>query len=240
MRIISKFHDYYDAAQAEGQDLTRPFIRTTLTFPQSKNASGVPVALQTFAAFGRDFCPGSFELNKRKGYLRIHIQFGLVLFAGKLYPYALLNRQRSATFSFDEPAYFYSFEALAVALEELACDLTKRDPRAFSWSRPGRLNIEEFFKLTASAWSQRDALEEGLAIASYSLEGDLVQAGSRLSPLQFYKALNAWQAFQELSMFFGNLAAPERIPVIIEEKYRIAQHGFDRWSFRKAPEKMGR
>jgi hypothetical protein len=39
-------------------------------------------------------------------------------------------------------------------------------------------------------------------------------------------------------MFLGAIAAPEnKPPVEIEDKYRIAQHGFDRYSFRKAPTK---
>ena len=59
-----------------------------------------------------------------------------------------------------------------------------------------------------------------------------------LQTLDFAKVLGPWEAFQELDMFFARLAAPESAPpVVIEDKYRIAQRGFDRFSFRKAPSK---
>lgn len=58
--------------------------------------------------------------------------------------------------------------------------------------------------------------------------------------LQHYKFPKYWDphtCMQELSMFIGNMAAPDRVPVVIEDKYRIEQHGFDAKSFRKQPTK---
>ncbi len=36
-------------------------------------------------------------------------------------------------------------------------------------------------------------------------------------------------------MFLGNIAAPDRVPITVADKDRIAKHGFDKWSFRKMP-----
>jgi len=37
-------------------------------------------------------------------------------------------------------------------------------------------------------------------------------------------------------MFMGGvLGSPEKEIVQIEDKYKITQHGFDKWSFRKEP-----
>ena len=36
----------------------------------------------------------------------------------------------------------------------------------------------------------------------------------------------------------GVLGNKEKEIVQVEDKYKIAQHGFDKWSFRKEPEKM--
>ncbi len=58
-----------------------------------------------------------------------------------------------------------------------------------------------------------------------------------LKEYQFYKVFDAFQAFQEVSMFIGGvLGNKEKDIVVVEDKYKIAQHGFDKWSFRKEPE----
>lgn len=59
-----------------------------------------------------------------------------------------------------------------------------------------------------------------------------------LKELQFTKVFDAFTAFQEISMFLGGvLGAGEKEIVEIEDKYKIGQHGFDKWSFRKEPTK---
>jgi hypothetical protein len=59
-----------------------------------------------------------------------------------------------------------------------------------------------------------------------------------LKEYQFYKVFDAVQAFQEIGMFLGGvLGNKEKEIVNVEDKYKITQHGFDKWSFRKEPEK---
>jgi len=58
-----------------------------------------------------------------------------------------------------------------------------------------------------------------------------------LKEWEFYKVVNTFQAFQEISMFMGGvLGSGEKEIIVVEDKYKIAQHGFDKWSFRKMPE----
>jgi len=58
-----------------------------------------------------------------------------------------------------------------------------------------------------------------------------------LKEYQFYKVFNAVQAFQEISMFLGGvLGNREKEIVNVADKYKITQHGFDKWSFRKEPQ----
>jgi hypothetical protein len=58
-----------------------------------------------------------------------------------------------------------------------------------------------------------------------------------LKEYEFYKVFNSVQAFQEISMFLGGvLGNKEKEIVNVEDKYKITQHGFDKWSFRKEPE----
>jgi hypothetical protein len=59
-----------------------------------------------------------------------------------------------------------------------------------------------------------------------------------LKEYQFYKVFDAVQAFQEISMFLGGvLGNKEKEIVNVADKYKITQHGFDKWSFRKEPQK---
>jgi len=57
-----------------------------------------------------------------------------------------------------------------------------------------------------------------------------------LKDYQFYKVFDAFQAFQEIQMFLGGvLGRGEKEIIEVADKYKIAQHGFDKWSFRKEP-----
>jgi hypothetical protein len=59
-----------------------------------------------------------------------------------------------------------------------------------------------------------------------------------LKDYEFYKVFDTFQAFQEVSMFMGGvLGNKEKEIVVVADKYKIEQHGFDyKWSFRKEPQ----
>ena len=58
-----------------------------------------------------------------------------------------------------------------------------------------------------------------------------------LKDYEFYKVFDSFQAFQEVSMFMGGvLGKGEKEIIEVADKYKIGQHGFDKWSFRKEPE----
>ena len=59
-----------------------------------------------------------------------------------------------------------------------------------------------------------------------------------LKEYEFYKVVDAFAAFQEISMFIGGvLGIGEKEMIEVEDKYKIGQHGFDKWSFRREPSK---
>lgn len=58
-----------------------------------------------------------------------------------------------------------------------------------------------------------------------------------LADYQFYKVFDSFHTFQEISMFMGGvLGKGEKDIVEVADKYKIEQHGFDKWSFRKEKE----
>ena len=55
---------------------------------------------------------------------------------------------------------------------------------------------------------------------------------------EFYKVFDSFTAFQEIQMFMGGvLGSGEKEIVEVADKYKIGQHGFDKWSFRREPDK---
>lgn len=67
---------------------------------------------------------------------------------------------------------------------------------------------------------------------------DMMIINPILKKWEFYKVVDAFTAFQEISMFLGGvLGIGEKEIIEIEDKYKIKQHGFDKWSFRREPEK---
>jgi len=59
-----------------------------------------------------------------------------------------------------------------------------------------------------------------------------------LKDYKFYKVVDSFTAFQEIQMYIsGVLGAGEKEIIEVDDKYKIPQHGFDKWSFRKKPTK---
>lgn len=59
-----------------------------------------------------------------------------------------------------------------------------------------------------------------------------------LKDWEFYKVVDSFTAFTELQMFIsGVLGTGEKEIVEIKDKYKIGQHGFNKWSFRREPSK---
>jgi len=56
-----------------------------------------------------------------------------------------------------------------------------------------------------------------------------------LKDYDFMRVFDPYQAFQEISMFMGNLAEPRKPIPAIDDKTMAEIKGFDKWSFRKPP-----
>lgn len=237
MRIISPFKDFYDSASQFGQDLTQVYVRKTAQMTRFDRPAEVPDELQALELFfleWRRSAPGFWESRP------FQVSVGAVLFAGKLYPFARVGPQSSLWAEPHERAVSICF-----SLDDLDKALTERGiqnrPRSWSEARAvawRRTTIESWSSLLGAAPSlalQAFCVEKRICCAVFHAENQLVAINPRLSDWQFYKKLDAWQAYQELSMFVSNLTAPDNKAVQIEDKYRVAQHGFDEWSFRKMP-----
>jgi hypothetical protein len=58
-----------------------------------------------------------------------------------------------------------------------------------------------------------------------------------LSDYEFFSVVDSFTAFQEIQMFMGGvLGMGEKEIIEVADKYKIGQHGFNKWSFRREPE----
>jgi hypothetical protein len=244
MRILSKFQDYYDSAMAQGQDRGLVYLRERQEM-HLQGLGGLPepsVELKRlFLAMARGRPHACTLENKSPGarYRKVAVNPGVLLVGGKIYPFAQALELYPKGLVSDSPKswflYSYSeYEALLAAHGQL----DKARARQLRWVVPADDGAGDWKSFFDQAGDER--LHEMATVLRVPVAGwyvGHVSVNPKLADVQFFKQLDAWQAFQEISMFLGNLAAPERNTVAIADKYRVAQHGFDEYSFRKPPSK---
>jgi hypothetical protein len=245
MDIVSPFKDYYDSALRRGQSSTLRFHRKPESFGYN-NAEDPVVVAHSFMFEG---LPASIGTSRKKG---ASIKFSpfRVAFCGKLHN-ALAAQYWDSPMVWDQedPArveYIYTTENLTRFLAETDFapdDKAKPNSPSKHWTE----SVPSVMKFLEAEPSSRHhgffvANSEAIALARPGRYRDQrIELNPCLAEVSFFKVMDPWQAFQELEMFLGGIAAPEnRPPVVIADKDRIAQHGFDKMSFRKAPTKRVR
>lgn len=231
MRIISDFHDYYDAVQATGQD-------QALIYHRKREVESVPVYPLPIVRL-------SFWRND----LVIRIQQHIVGFCGKVYPVVVLTQ--TAT---NESAICYSLGEVDSFVEDVCHKRVMEEYRAESrphWQRRGwasgsfsRIAFEKHYKECAD---KKDAFAEIFrekrcpvwvgTVLEYGWRkcaGQIVYNAS-LKDLEFFRLFDTYTAFQEIAMFLGGLAVPLKEIPEVPDKIMVGIKGFDEWSFRKPP-----
>lgn len=228
MRILSRFHDYYDRAMAHGADHSRVFVRDTIEYSGASQDSPVPEYLSKFLGLVK----GGGDHGK------VRFQAFLVAFAGKLYPgihaYVLGSGDPINGTGNTVSEFFYDQESFLAFAEQYNVNL---DRKYFMDQQTAAQRYASFFALKGSTAEAATFAEHGIAmaIATRRNHGEVL-VNPQLKAVEFFRVLDAWQAYQELDMYLGALAAPDtKPPVQVADKDRIAQHGFDRQSFRKRP-----
>lgn len=238
MKIISKFKDYYDSVSMYGVDESQIYLRKT-TILEDKNekdyiypANLCNIVKKFYNRSLNDWRISPFTLN----FCGKHYQgFKLQL---EVYP-----RTKHIC---------YTIEELEQVLQLNKVKLPK------TW-----LNSSIYFSFNrrkAEAWFDREFptsdkinLEYKTAywvIDSFSdksnkhyigVEVQVTTLHPILKDLEFYKVKSFQDTYQEINQYyFGVIGGPNENLVEIEDKYRIAAHGFDKFSFRKAPSKRGK
>lgn len=245
MRIISKIHDYYDAALSQGREDDRVYVRHEQVFENAfltargphGPTSPLPAELAWTHSIAELAPSGRHFVFKGQGY---EVSAGWVLFAGRLYPYARLRTLNTTSF-FDTLApgvcanetFAYDFASLQEWAQARGECFEPKKPKYRAWRVSAALSWPAFFELRGSERWHALATEHRVPILEWSRLQGAVRVHGALKPLQFFRCMDAWQAYQELSMFVGNLSLPHGPLTEISDQHRLEQHGFDEWSFRK-------
>lgn len=243
MRIISKFHDYYDSAMAYGQDQTVVFSRATTEFPVDD------AIVQRFNS-EMTFHYRNNKLNE------MHLKSVFICIAGKTYraikatiwgkdPLGLLSHSHDPETEPVAERFFYDLETLKEFLGGYKFQVNLNE---YSWQREQEPMIDAFLQKQGTdeneAWLIENRLLVFMFMASKQWHGSIhakvqdhiAYENPCLKDVEFYKVLDSFTAYQELDMFIsGTLPQSTAMPIEIADKDKIPQHGFDKWSFRKMP-----
>lgn len=235
--------------QAHGTDNDLLMMRTTIKHQTFVNAydSVRGVSPTPFEPMLKQlegcFTSRSYDHDRVYGSTRkwepLKVATGVVVFVGKPYLYFRTERKlKDAPLGTPaEVRFIYDLHEMdALVQEHGSTSLFERSPRVRRYNR----YLEKSFLL--QAWEVAQA--KNFKDLVFKLETPIIHVISkhvcytypRLADLEFYKVVSPWDAYQELSMFLGNIAAPDRVPVTIPDKDRIQQHGFDmKYGFRTRP-----
>lgn len=214
MRIHSNFKDYYDTAAGFGIDTTLQYNRKEEKHYYGDIKAKLPIdATRLIRSFRRT--------DAHPDYNGV-----LVGFCGKVYPCLRFPKRIEKWPWIDSSESLYTKAAL-VPYEH--CVNRYELPGLRRWLSEGREHEELFIEVNAPIF-----------LIERETEGAcdwILTVNVPLKPLEFFKIVDAFTAFQEISMFLGNqLCRREKIEDI-PDKFKIGQHGFDKHSFRNLPER---
>lgn len=246
MKIISKFHDYYDSVLSYGMDLTHVYKRETIEIlldnapkfilvdskKQDKLFKNIPQNLQKEILRYANQLPFCFRKHPYDFNL---IECFFIFFCGKVFyqeVYKIPDKENIDCFTFDESKkvilkYGDKYEKRLI---------TENKPPLFG-TRKDELYNHNFINLDFV-----EELHHYFSSPAIKLEKEKIIINPCLREIKFYKLLNPFQTYQEIDMYIsGILSSPQKEIAEISDKDRISKHGFDGWSFRKKPQtKKGR
>lgn len=246
MRIISKFHDYYDSVMSQGQDFGLLYLRNEekKNLPLSKWPGRFP------------HCRASSKYATRyHDTPHLGIEDYIVGFCGKIYPVIYLEADAQIAGQIaksDGSKVLYS--TFCYSLAEIDAFIEKHYKKKhieayydnkYSWRSKNwpyyarRGDFKELFDECARKIDQyTDIFMEHHSPIFIVKNGSQLVINASLKQYEFYKKFDSYTAFQELQMFLGNQASPEKPIPHVSDRDLMEGKGFDyKWSFRKEKEK---
>jgi hypothetical protein len=229
MRIVSDFKDYYDCIQATGQDQTLVYVRKP--------------KLVKLGAWPWPLCGAAASYWRRNDNLSFSQR--MIGFCGKVYPVIIAKVVGSIP---EVKSFCYTIDDVNKFME---ANCKKKDLKAYyeekhpSWTYWGfkqrAFTFKKYFEECEKVQDQSGHLfeEYPLFVANCSRDPKVrgIEYNACLKDFEFYRKIDTYTAFQELAMFWGGLAQPNRPIPDVTDKDMVTAKGFNKWSFRKEPTK---
>lgn len=216
MRINSNFRDYYDCIQSYGQDQSVVWNRFAKVVEYDKNI---------FYQSDNRYFPndtGVGILTSTVDYWRIYLGF-----CGKVYP---VIRTLEHTYTGNIITYHYDIEEFETFRKAKVAEQKKR----YVWDR--RNHRQWFEKIRATDFSE--VFEKHYCpVFDFRYNEDIdkfqLTVNGDIGKFDFVKIKDPFTTYQDISMFYGGLAVPQKPIPSIPDKVMVEVKGFDKYSFRK-------
>jgi len=243
VRIIGEYKDYYDGLQRHGQDQEMIYLRRKE---------------QVETPFNLPYLSLQWESKP------IYARQAVIGFCGKLYPLVQLmdnkdglkyTKESNVT---DQLTYCFSLEEVddffKKTISEDNYNYFKAKKWNWSWStewwhRLRYVEFREWFEKIDKIKDKYSSLFEDkyspTFVASAECHDLRYDEKNRwtfiwnecLADYGFYRKFDSYSAYQEITMFLGSVASPEKEIPEMTDKIKAEHKGFDKWSFRKPPQK---
>lgn len=228
MLIISDFHDYYDTALAHGIDKTCVYQRRQkkLDLPTDRDSR---IMLRVFRdRKGEQFCVRPWVIG----------------FAGAVYPLVTVTKRLGRIEETDQ--VFYVMADLTRCLDERIPEVRKNHNRYRSfWWNLSDLSLTRFYD--PARWHAFLPLFERHRVPIFVVRFGQSSRKRKLilnpclKEFRFMRIKDPYTALQDVHMYLsGVLGGLDRDMAEVDEKDRITQRGFNKWSFRREPTKKRR
>jgi hypothetical protein len=218
MRIISKFHDYYDGVMS--------YSRSPIWSRLEKDLGEYKVECNKLKSMMYDF---PFPTNYFNSYYSCDCV--IVGFCGVLYPYYLLESRYPIMghrfFTCKLPS-----DVVRVVKKEFKEDVKLEKS---SWWRNYSFNDADFNSYSHSISKNNYDLFIKFGVPVFVIRGkeNTITLNARLSDVNFQSFIDPWTAYQEIDRFLGNdlVIEPLKDFKMSDELMRDSK-GFDKWSFK--------
>ena len=237
MRIISRFHDYYDCVQAMGQDRSLVYVRN----PEEVDCKQGGFFFPSFTACMRTYYDRFDATHK------LDVDDHVVGFCGKVYPVVKLKYiDRNRAIGEECPKKFcYNIEDVDAFIHEhfkekqIECYESKDHiPNSqWQWYHRRRFFTEFFDKNKGSTHWENKFVEKHCPIIVGDCRERKIIYNGKLKDLEFMRVFDPYRAFQEIAMYYGGMAVPLKPMPKITDETMAEIKGFDKFSFRKDKKK---
>lgn len=220
MRIISDFHDYYDAVMKTGMDKNVIYSRTNVGFK----------------VINKNFPPVNYNLSvSSNNYVTLStIYLG---YCGQIIPLVKYENK-------DQVVVFNNIKSLEEFSDRVGLKL--RYKKSFFsriyWDSSNLESYDDFFKNKETDSLKEFFFKYNVPLFLYYKEKDQIRylvTNPKLLDLNFQKFKDPYTVFQDISQYVSGVLLTNQNPMVtISDKDKVYKHGFNKWSFRK-PGKKG-